>query len=102
MDAISTLVKEKVKEALPFSRILLFGSRARNDADEQSDYDLLVVVPNSISIREKISVRTSIRKKLLVSGIRSDILIQSEEELKSKKLIPGHIIKTIMREGVTL
>ncbi len=102
MDAISTLVKKKVKEALTFSRILLFGSRARNDADEQSDYDLLVVVPNSISIREKISVRTSIRKKLLVSGIRSDILIQSEEELKSKKLIPGHIIKTIMREGVTL
>jgi len=102
MDAISTLVKEKVKEVIPFSRILLFGSRTRNDADEQSDYDLLVIVPNSISIREKISVRTSIRKKLLASGIRSDILIQSEEELKSKKLIPGHIIKTIMREGVTL
>jgi uncharacterized protein len=102
MDIARTTVKKIVKEVTPFSKILLFGSRARNDAEKESDYDFLIIVPNFISIREKIFMRASIRKKLLAEGIRSDILIQSEEELECKNVIPGHIVKTIIREGIAI
>jgi predicted nucleotidyltransferase len=41
--------KEKVTETLEdrLDRIVLFGSRARGDAEEDSDFDFLVTVKNS-------------------------------------------------------
>lgn len=39
------LIREKAKEILPEdSRLLLFGSRARNTARKDSDWDLLIIL----------------------------------------------------------
>ena len=35
-------VSEKAKEILAAKRVLLFGSRARGDADDRSDFDIAV------------------------------------------------------------
>lgn len=102
MEIVSLTVREVVRETIPFVRILLFGSRARNDERTDSDYDFLIVTPNTIEVKKKVSLRSKIRKKLLDKGIRSDILIQSEEELLSKKQIPGHIIRTILKEAILI
>jgi predicted nucleotidyltransferase len=102
MDKVNNIVREVVKDIIPFVKILLFGSRARNDENSQSDYDFLIVTSNEMEAKEKISLRSRIRKKLLEKGIRSDILIQSEEELKAKNQIPGHIVKSILKEGVAI
>ena len=42
------------------------------------------------------------RKELARFKIPADILIQSEDELNSKKEIPGHILRQVLREGVAL
>ena len=42
-DKILVQIRSAVLELLPGSKIILFGSRARNDADDSSDYDLLVI-----------------------------------------------------------
>ena len=52
--------------------------------------------------KEKLLVRTNIRKELLKVGIRSDILIQSKSEIEKKKNLPGHIVKGILKEAVVL
>lgn len=42
-------LKAKLQKRLPLSRLVLFGSRARGDADLDSDLDVLVVLNTPVS-----------------------------------------------------
>jgi len=46
---------EALRDALPIERVILFGSRARGDASQQSDFDLLVLTsgPVDAALRRK-------------------------------------------------
>lgn len=99
---IFALIKSIACKYLPGAKVMLFGSRARKDNALDSDYDILVVSPQEISPKQKIPLKTNIRKDLLKAGVRSDILIQSRKEVNKNKKLPGHIVKTIMHEAVLL
>jgi predicted nucleotidyltransferase len=88
---------------LPGSRILLFGSRARGDQDSHSDYDLLVITPSTLTPQEKINWSSRLDRDI-VNAINApvDLLLNSEEEVRQKQELPGHLIRTAIREGVTL
>ena len=45
-DSVLAEVVRRLAEAYQPERIYLFGSKARGDAGPDSDYDLLVIVPN--------------------------------------------------------
>jgi len=95
-------IKVTVEHFLPGAEARLFGSRARNDFDSDSDYDILVITEGVLSANEKFPLKTAIRKELLKSGIRSDIMIQSKKEIEVKKNLPGHIIRNILKEAIML
>ncbi len=95
-------IKATISQYLPDAEIMLFGSRARSDAHPDSDYDILIIIRDQITPREKIVLRTNIRKELLKQDIRSDILIQSIDEIERKKNLPGHIIRNLMKDAVIL
>jgi len=101
-DSNIPIIKNVVHHFLPGSRILLFGSRARGTNREDSDYDILVLIDQELSPREKMPFRTAIRRKLIESDILSEIIVQTETETKIKRTLPGHIIKTAMQEGIWL
>lgn len=48
-DAKLAEVVRRLIEAYDPEKIYLFGSKARGDAGPDSDYDLMVIVPNSAS-----------------------------------------------------
>ena len=97
------IIKETAKEYFSDAEIMLFGSRVRGTSDKvDSDFDILVIINQELSPKQKLPIRTKIRKKLLQKRIRSDILIQSKTELNRKKKLPGHIVKNIVSEGVIL
>jgi len=64
----------------PDAEVMLFGSRARREATSDSDFDVLVVTSLDLTPKQKLPLKTNIRKALLKEGIRSDILIQSKKE----------------------
>ena len=99
---ISEIIKATALKHIACSEIMLFGSRARKDSTSESDYDILIITDQLLSPKEKLPIKTSIRKELLKSGIRSDILIQSKMEMEAKKKLPGHIIRTILNEAIFL
>lgn len=67
-----------------------------------SDYDFLVITNETIDVRRKRALKSIIRKELALQKIPADILIQSEEEISSKIEITGHILKQVMKEGITI
>ena len=97
-----SIIKDTATKVLPGCRILLFGSRARKDNTTDSDYDFLIVTKETLDVRKKRILKSIMRKELARFKIPADILIQSEEEIKSKKEINGHILKQALKEGVAL
>ena len=95
-------IKKTARSYISDADIMLFGSRARNEDSKESDFDILIITDQDISPENKTPLRTSIRKDLLISGIRTDILIQSRNEIEKKKRLPGHFIKNIMQEAILL
>lgn len=87
---------------IPGAQVLLFGSHARGETDPESDYDILVIKERSLDIKSKFALRTRIRKRLLERGIRCDVLLQSEQEMQTKKELPGHVVRSALRDGVPL
>ncbi len=96
-------IRNAVQTCLPGSRILLFGSRARGDHDHYSDYDLLIITPVTFTSLEKIYWSTRL-DRAIIDAIRVpvDLLLNSEEEIRQKQELPGHIIGSAIREGVAL
>ncbi len=97
-----TVIREIADRFIPGCKILLFGSRARKDHDPDSDFDFLLITEETFDLRKKRTLQSQIRKELAKQNIPADILIQSQEEVNSKKEIFGHIIKQALREGVAL
>lgn len=96
-------IRETVQSNLPGSQVLLFGSRARGNQDRFSDYDLLIITPLTLTSSEKIHWSTRLDRAITEAvKIPVDLLISSEEEVRQKKELPGHIIRSAIKEGVIL
>ena len=60
---ILELIKATACKYLPDAEVLLFGSRARKDASSDSDFDVLIVTSYDLSPRQKLPIKTDIRKE---------------------------------------
>jgi predicted nucleotidyltransferase len=96
------IIKESVNELLPGSSILLFGSRARRDNTEDSDYDLMIITTDFQDNKEARIFKAIIRRKLAHNKIPADIIIQSQAEVELNKKITGHIVRQVLKEGIPL
>lgn len=76
-------------------RIILFGSRARGDADVDSDYDFLIVMNTDVKPSRRGIV---IRQKGLIDGIPMDFMVRTPDEWT--RGFP--LKKEIITEGKTL
>jgi predicted nucleotidyltransferase len=97
-----SIIKTVSGQIFPGCKVILFGSRARKDQNPSSDFDILLIVDHVLDPVEKIPFRAKIRKELLKYRILADILIQSDEEVEVKRQLTGHIVKTIMQEGIVV
>ena len=93
--ALNNLVRRIVEEIRPL-RIILFGSVARNSMSEDSDIDLLVIVPEGTHRRYT--------AQLLYENIRNieipfDLLVVINNDLEKYKDTAGFIYQEILSEG---
>lgn len=78
-------------------RIYLFGSAARGDATEDSDYDLMVVVPDSTSPEELDWGRG--HRALRGLGIAKDLLVWRRSDFDLRISLKSSLPAVITREG---
>ncbi|WP_252722693.1 nucleotidyltransferase family protein [Treponema sp. Marseille-Q4132] len=93
-------ITEKIKEALDPERIYLFGSYARNEETEKSDYDFYVVVDeekgNPLLLCDKAySAIFDIQEK------PCDVIVNHKSKFDIRKYRPT-LEKTVANEGVLL
>ena len=78
-------------------RIYLFGSRARRDSGSDSDYDLMVVVPDSAPIERK---RSRLAYEVLRgTGAAADVLVWTREAFDGRLHLRASLPHVIVTEG---
>ena len=82
--------------------ILLFGSRARGDFEKKSDFDLLIIVEEPISLIEKREMAREIRKKLAEKLIPCDVIIKSISEVEYYREFIGSVVREALKEGIPI
>lgn len=78
-------------------RIYLFGSRARGDDGPDSDYDLLVVVPDGVAPEARAS-RIGYQA-LRGTGIAADVVVCSHGYFEARVHVQASLPGTVLREG---
>ena len=101
-DVIDRMTQRIVREVDP-QRILLFGSRARGEANEQSDVDLLVVEREPFGQnRSRRQEAARIWRCLSEFRIPTDILVYSVGEIDLWKDSSYHVVGRALKEGKVL
>lgn len=101
-DADLFAMSASIVETLHPERIILFGSLARGNANEDSDIDLLVVVDEGFQERSRWRELRKIRKLLASFPMPKDILLYSRDEVARWQHSANHIITHALQEGISL
>jgi predicted nucleotidyltransferase len=96
-DPMLAEIVRRLVEAYHPERVYLFGSHARGEAGPDSDYDLMVVVPEPVPPSLQRSQRT--RRALRGLGTAIDVLIWAREEFDKRLHLKASLPSTILREG---
>ena len=97
-EKINELVRRIVNRFHP-EKVILFGSFARGTAGEDSDADVLVVMPVEGSKRKKAN---EIDVALVGIDLAVDVIVVTPEELERQKDQIGTIIYPALKEGKVL
>lgn len=103
VDTLLSEITEAIVRTADPERILLFGSRARGDAGESSDIDLIVVErgvfgPNRTRRGEAARIALACRHVAMAT----DVLLVTEEEFERWKTSRNHPVGRAVREGRVL
>ncbi len=97
--SLAEIVHRLIKAYCP-ERIYLFGSRSRSDSGVNSDYDLMVVVPDSVPSERKHS-RLGY-EVLRGTGIAVDVLVWTNKAFNCRLHLRASLPYTIVSEGKLL
>jgi len=93
-------IVDRVVHGLHPERIYLFGSRARDQAWEDSDVDLLVVVPDSDLPRHR---REALSYDLLWGlTVPVDVIVLTRAEFQRASRVKTSLASTVQAEGEVL
>jgi predicted nucleotidyltransferase len=95
---LQQMVKRIVAAARP-SRVILFGSYGRGDADAGSDLDIMVIQPEVTNQYEEM---VRLRQVIGSVGTGVDVLVYSEAEYERRSQVPGTVLYWARKEGRAL
>ncbi|MBI5637236.1 MAG: nucleotidyltransferase domain-containing protein [Nitrospinae bacterium] len=97
MDALVERVTRKIAEAIHPDKIILFGSRARGTATEESDIDLVVIYSGQKTKRE---VELEIEDLFFPRDFSMDVIVMTPDHLERYKKIANTLAREVAETGV--
>jgi len=98
VDQVKAFLYERYGEGI--KRVILYGSYARGEATEDSDVDVLVLVDQSLSLREvRDSLNDLLYDMLLDEGELVSVVVLTEDHFEKRNL---PFMLNVRKEGITV
>jgi predicted nucleotidyltransferase len=78
------------------AKVILFGSHARGDASEGSDFDFLVI---EREVENRLSEEVRLRRVLRGFGAPVDVIVMDEALVQRRSKVRGTMVDRALREG---
>jgi len=104
MDRVQPLkqLKQAVLEIEPDAEVILYGSRARGDAEPESDWDLLVLVDGTVDPNRTDALRHRLYEVEWATGEVISTIVRNRREWSSPLCQSTPIHRNVVREGIRL
>ncbi len=102
---VSEAVKSILDEmGVEYREVMLFGSRATDMSEKESDWDLLVVLKNPINAKEKKTLWVEIHEKFheRFPFTSIDIIVKDADSFEREKTIANTISNEVYLEGIRI
>lgn len=96
-DPVLAEILRRMVEAFQPEKVYLFGSKARGDAGLDSDYDILMIVPETQEPRYRVAQRA--HSLLWGLGTAADIFVWTREAFESRLHLRASLPALVAREG---
>jgi len=96
-DSVLSEVVRRLVEAYNPECIYLFGSVARGESGPDSDYDIMVIVPDDAPPELRRSRAAYVA--LWGTGVASDVLVWTASQFDSRLHLAASLPATVVREG---
>jgi predicted nucleotidyltransferase len=90
----------RLAAAVPGAKVILFGSRARDEARPDSDLDLLVIEPGEVPKRRAETAR--LRRELRGLEVALDVIVVSAKHAEEWGHFKGSMLNEALSEGRVL
>lgn len=95
------LIKSKIPSQLSVKKLIVFGSHAYGETDENSDIDICVI--GDLKNRRKLDVIRDIRRSLIDNlNIPLDILVYNEDEFNERAKLSSTLENKIDKDGLII
>lgn len=100
-EAILKSIKEAVLQIEPEAKVILFGSRARGDEHEESDWDVMILTPYEVDLKgEQRFIHSLFDVELAYEQAISAVVFSKRDWEGRHRVTP--LYQNIQQEGVTL
>ena len=98
---IISLIRDTIRASEPTSQIILYGSRARGDAREDSDWDVLAIVDKPrLSLKDRSNLQYPLWDKGLELGEEINVFPYTRKQWEQGPLT--FFKHNVMTEGITI
>ena len=98
---IVSLIRDTIRASEPTAQIILYGSRARGDAREDSDWDVLAIIDKPrLTLQDRSNLQFPVWDKGLALGQEINVFPYTRRQWEQA---PPSLFKyNVMKEGITL
>ena len=95
-ESVISVMVDRIMGRFQPSRVVLFGSWSRGDANEGSDVDFLVVMNH---VADKRQAAIEMRRSLGDLPVSKDIVVATHDEIASRGHVVGTVLHAALRDG---
>ncbi|MDM8536111.1 nucleotidyltransferase domain-containing protein [Desulfobacterales bacterium HSG17] len=95
-------IKSEINRDYPLAKVIFFGSRARGSGEIFSDWDILILIEEGLSEKQKIAIHNRLYEMELKTGEIINAIIHTKEEWNNPLMQITPFYENVTREGISL